>query len=386
MRPLFIHSPEAAQYEYGPDHPFDPRRAVRTYELCGRYGLLDPSRVEVARPAPLAEDALSAAHDRDYLAALRRASLGEHTVEMLGFGIGTPDCPVFRGLWEYAALAAGASVFGAERIASGASRIVFSPTGGFHHARRRKAEGFCYVNDVVLALLRLREAGLRPAFVDVDVHHSNGVQEAFYDDDRVLVATIHETGRTLYPFAGFQDEFGAGPGRGTTVNVPLLEGSDDEVYRIAFERIVLPALDLFRPDAIVVEAGLDAVAGDPLAHLRVSIDCLDRCIRDLRGLGLPILVVGGGGYNGPRTVRGWTLIWGTLSGIEPQDQFEGVVGGMMFGPEQHAGVLRDAPSIFDDDLKERARIDLDRVIRYLEAEVLPLIPEARGRWRSGPSS
>lgn len=369
----FVYTRDAAQFTYGPDHPFDPGRAVKVYELCGRYNLLAPDRVQVVAPRPVAEADLRLAHGAAYLAALRQADAGEVFPGAARWGLGTPDCPVFPGVFRFAEVSAGASLAALAAVREDGAQVAFNPSGGFHHAYADRAEGFCYINDCVILLEKLRAAGARPCFVDVDAHQPNGVIAPYWSDPSVLVVTLHETPRTLYPFKGYCEEMGAGPGRGYTVNVPLEPGADDEIFEELFTRIVPQALDRFQPDCIVYEAGMDMLKGDPLAHLGLSTNALVRASRLLADTGLPIVALGGGGYDVRHTVRGWTRVWAALLGSEPEDVFAGVVGGMMFGPEAQAGTLIEPPVVNMGESKARAAEEAARVGAYIEKHVLPLI-------------
>ena len=189
----FIHSPELEQYQYPPGCPFRTDRAARTRKILLSMNLLsDGGRSEVA-PEPADRDALTNFHTNEYLDALQRAPRGHLNVEALRMGIGSPDCPVFEGMYEYAALACGASLTGAKLILAGEADVAFNPSGGYHHAHRQLASGFCYINDVVLACMELAGAGRKVALVDVDAHHADGVQGAFYDRSDVMTDTTWRT-------------------------------------------------------------------------------------------------------------------------------------------------------------------------------------------------
>jgi acetoin utilization protein AcuC len=377
-RGAFVFTPEAGSVEYGPDHPFDPARAVRVYELCDRYGLLDRHEVTVAEPRAVAEEDLLLAHSPAYLQALRTADAGRPFEGAGRWGLGTQDCPIFPGLYRYAALAAGATLAAWDEVAGGRARSAFNPSGGFHHAFRERAEGFCYINDVAILLKKLRSAGARPAFVDIDAHQPNGVIDYFWEDPEVLVVTFHETPRTLYPFRGHCEEIGGGRGRGYTVNVPLEPGADDEVFRALFDRLMPPILDRFAPDFLVVEIGMDMLRTDPLSHLGLSTNAPVAALRFLKSLGVPCIALGGGGYDARNTVRGWTRAWSVLIDKEPVDTFAGIVGGMMFGPEAEAGTLIDPPVVTQGEGKALAEREAERVAAYLEREVIPIIGSAGG--------
>jgi len=238
VKSAFIYSQELGRFDFGYDHPYKPERAIKTYDLCSRYGVLNYPWMQVVEPQRIDPKVLTLFHDEHYLELLKEASMGKVSLEMLSYGLGTEDNPILPGIYEWSLMTAGGTVLGADCIARGEMDIAFNPLGGFHHARRSRAEGFCYINDVVIATLDLLNRGLRLAFVDIDAHHCNGVQEAFYEDDRLLMISLHESGETLYPGTGKESEIGKGKGLGHTVNVPLDAGTDDEVYLEAFGEVV----------------------------------------------------------------------------------------------------------------------------------------------------
>jgi acetoin utilization protein AcuC len=336
----FIYSPELAALNYPPDCPFDTSRGVKTRQRLRSFGLLANHRQREVPSAPASRAQLEAFHSPRYLDELQRASAGQLSLQSLDIGLGTPETPVFRDLWDYAVHAAGASLAAADLILAGTADIVFTPWGGFHHAFPEKAAGFCYLNDVVLACLRLADRGQRVLFLDVDAHHGDGVQAAFYNRRDVMNISLHESGKTLFPWGGFEDEIGTGDGRGYNVNIPLPAEIYDEAYWFAFQRAAVPLIAAFRPDIIVVELGLDALAGDPLTHLRLTNNVFVDVLRRVMAFDVPLLITGGGGYHIDNTVRGWTLAWQTLSG---EDEFDASIGmgGVMLGSAEWAGGLRD---------------------------------------------
>ncbi|MHC4571663.1 MAG: acetoin utilization protein AcuC [Planctomycetota bacterium] len=316
---VFVYSPELEKYHYPPEHPFNTVRAKKVRETAASMGLLSgPDRSEAA-PKPVERVVLKKFHSARYLHALKEASKGKFNAEALSMGIGTLDCPVFEGLYDGAVLATGGTLVGAKLIVSEEADVAFNPSGGFHHAGSERASGFCYINDVALACMILAEAGKRVLYLDVDVHHGDGVAYAFYDRADVMTISFHENPRMLFPGTGFEDEIGTGEGKGYCVNVPLPVGTYDEVYMKymkAFKAIALPLMGAYNPDVIVFELGADALAGDPLAHLRLTNNVYADIIVHLLSFGKPILATGGGGYNLDNTVRAWALAWSFLCGDE----------------------------------------------------------------------
>ncbi|MHC4426361.1 MAG: acetoin utilization protein AcuC, partial [Planctomycetota bacterium] len=305
----FIYSSELEEYGYPPDHPFNTIRAQRTREILNSMGLLSGNHRSEVPPAPAERIVLKKFHSARYLHALRDAAKGRWDAEALGMGIGTEDCPVFDGLYEYATLATGATLVAAELILSGDVDVAFNPSGGFHHAGPERASGFCYINDVALACTVLAEHGKRVLYLDVDVHHGDGVAYGFYDRWDVMTISFHQNPRTLFPGTGFENEIGEGEGKGYCVNVPLPIGTYDEIYIKAFEAVAPPLVAAYDPDVIVFELGADALSGDPLAHLCLTNNVYAEIITHLLGYDKPILATGGGGYNIDNTVRAWALAW-----------------------------------------------------------------------------
>jgi acetoin utilization protein AcuC len=249
-------------------------------------------------------------------------------------------------------------------IERGGADVVFSLAGGFHHARADRASGFCYVNDVVLACLQLAGSGRRVACLDVDAHHGDGIQEAFYGRGDVLTVSLHESGRTLYPWGGFEDERGEGAGLGCNVNIPLPAGTYDDAFLAAFDALVPPRLEAFAPDVLVLELGMDALAGDPLTHLALTNNAHVEVIHRLLRLGRPILVLGGGGYHVPNTIRGWALAWSTFAGEEDAYDPGLVAGGVLLGSTEWAGGLRDG--VRPPGPEQQAAVEPE-ILRVIEA-------------------
>jgi acetoin utilization protein AcuC len=370
----FVYSDEMGSFDFGPDHPFKPERATKTFDLCTRYGVLNYPWMKVVAPEAIDESLLTLYHEPEYLALLKEASLGRVSVSMLERGLGTADTPILQGIYEWSLNAAGGTHRAVQDILSGKAQVAFNLLGGFHHARKGNAEGFCYINDVVIALMSAFQEtpDLRIAFVDFDAHHGNGVQEAFYDDPRLLFVSVHETGKTLYPWSGSEEETGGGPGEGYTVNVPLEAGADDEVHAFVLDEAVLPILRAFSPDFIVAELGADTLISDPLTHLKLTNNGYQKALRSLMPICRKILALGGGGYDLYRTARCWTLAWAILNHVEPEDEFAGLVGGMMFGPEMEVGSLFDRPFFTKGEVKEKALKEAQRVVAYIRKKIFPV--------------
>ncbi|MHC4791658.1 MAG: acetoin utilization protein AcuC [Planctomycetota bacterium] len=336
----FIYSEALEKHRYPPEHPFNTIRAKRVREIANSMGLLSGAGRSEVPPTPVERVVLKKFHSARYLHALHTASKGQWEAEALYMGIGTQDCPVFDGLYDYAVLASGATINGAKLILSGDADVAFNPSGGFHHAGPERASGFCYINDVALACIILAEAGKKVLYLDVDVHHGDGVAYAFYDRCDVMTISLHQSGRTLFPGTGFETEIGTDKGKGYCVNVPLPVGTFDEAYMKAFKTIALPLITAFNPDVFVCQLGADGLARDPLANLQLTNNVYADVLGHLLSFGKPILATGGGGYNVDNTVRAWALVWSILAGGDSeQEQQEGLRDKMLVvSNQQHDAV------------------------------------------------
>ena len=310
-------------YDFGA-HPMTPVRLDLTISLARSLGVLD--RLTLLEPQPADEAALLSVHGAEYLAAVRAASSDPG---YRGFGLGSADNPVFPGMFEAASLIAGGSRLAAWEIMNGSAKHAVNIAGGLHHAMHDSAAGFCVFNDVVLAIRTLLEAGAqRVAYVDIDVHHGDGVQAAFYDDPRVLTISLHQDPRTLYPGTGTAGEVGAGAAEGTAVNLALPPGTSDDGWLRAFNAVVPGAVTAFHPDVLVTQCGCDTHHEDPLADLALTVDGQRAAYAALHSLAHRVsggrwLAVGGGGYGVLRCVpRTWTHLLAELAGhrIDPRTE------------------------------------------------------------------
>ena len=308
------------RFDFGAHHPFKIHRLGLTYELIRAYGLVDRPDVGILLPREATEEEACGFHSQGYLETLRVASDGMWVPNLFSHGLGTSDNPVFPDVYDWAMSVAGASIVCAEEILAGRADRAFNMSGGLHHAMPSRASGFCHVNDGVLAIQKLVRAGKRVAYVDIDAHHGDGVQHAFYTTSDVMTVSVHQTGYTIFPGTGFVEETGQGPGEGTTVNVPLLPGAGDEAYARTLDAVVLPALRAFAPDVLVTQLGSDAIVGDVVANLRMSLRQFERSVRAFRDLGIPWLALGGGGYDVSNVVRAWTLAWSVITETDLADE------------------------------------------------------------------
>jgi acetoin utilization deacetylase AcuC-like enzyme/GNAT superfamily N-acetyltransferase len=309
-----------AAYDFGPDHPFQAGRLDAGLSLLRAAKVLEDGDLLAFGPAGDAD--LELIHDRDYLEAVARFSADPAPADPVGasrFGLVGDNRP-FPGLDEAARLVAGATMAALDAVADGRLAHAFAPVAGLHHAQRRRAVGFCVVNDVAVAIARATRARpLRVLYVDLDAHHGDGVQAAFYDDPRVCTVSLHETGRYLFPGSGEVHELGWPPGTGRSVNVPLEPRTGDDGFLAAFDAVVEPLAAAFRPDLLVTQNGCDGHADDPLSDLTLSLRGYRELARRLHKLAHRHcqgrwVATGGGGYDLDRVVpRAWALLWSELS-------------------------------------------------------------------------
>jgi acetoin utilization protein AcuC len=307
-------------YDFGPGHPLAPIRVALAVELCRELGVLDAPGVQLVTPEPASDTELTLIHDPDYLAAVRAAAAGPDPA-LLRYGLGTSDDPVFAGMHEAAALVAGATLAAARAVWDGSALHGASIAGGLHHAMRDRASGFCVYNDPAIAIAWLLSQGLtRIAYVDIDVHHGDGVQAAFYHDPRVLTISLHEDPDMLFPGTGRPAETGGPGAAGSAVNVALPSGTGDAGWLRAFHAVVPSLLAAFRPQLLVSQHGCDTHWLDPLARLRLTIDGQRAAHAALHQLahehtGGRWLLTGGGGYELVQVVpRTWTHLLAEASG------------------------------------------------------------------------
>ncbi len=319
MQKVFIYSDKFESLPYPASCPFNTSRPGLVRKLLDSKGLLTGAGIAEIAPEPATRAQLEQFHTKEYLSALQEGQDGKYSPDIFYMGLGTGDCPIFAGMYDYGALAAGATILGAQKIIAGETQIAFNPTGGLHHAHASRASGFCYINDQVLGCMTLAKAGKKVLYLDVDVHHGDGVQEAFYDRSDVMTVSMHQSGDTLFPGTGFVGEIGIGDGKGFSINLPLPPETGDQAYMRAFRTVVLPLIEAFAPDVFAMEIGADALEDDPLASLMLTNNLYADIIAELLTFGKPILATGGGGYNIENTVRAWSLAFTALCGAPAKD-------------------------------------------------------------------
>ncbi len=357
----FVHSPGYWQAGHGPNHPMKPERLQRTYALLSAYDAFaaENSRLVPARMAT--EEELGLFHTREYVDAVRRLSAGDARVPAWRYGFGAGDNPVFPGMYETEGLKTGGSLVAAELVVSGQVDVAFNYAGGMHHAGPARASGFCVFNDPAVVISWLAQRGLRVVYIDIDAHHGDGVQDAFYDSDQVMTISLHESGRYLFPGSGFVRERGEGKGEGFCVNVPLPPYTFDEPYVWAFREVVVPLMRRFAPDVVVSQLGADVHRSDPLTHLMLSSAGYVAVVEMIAALAPRWIALGGGGYAIAAVPRLWTLAYGVMSEQVFPDELPAA-----YAATYESGTLRDQipPSL--DEQEERV------VRRQVESVVLEL--------------
>ncbi len=288
-----------------------------------RYNLT--SQMRLMRPETRSREDIMKFHADDYvdfLMSVTPENQEEYMLQMRRFNLGAvgeADCPVFDGMFEYFQIYTGGSIGGASLINDGTSDIVMNWSGGMHHAKKGEASGFCYINDIVLAILELLKEHQRVLYVDIDIHHGDGVEEAFYTTDRVMTVSFHKYG-DFFPGTGAVGDVGHGEGKRYAVNVPLGNGMDDESYKFMFEPIMEEVMKRYQPEAVVVCGGADSLSGDKLGCFNLSLEGHSHCIEFLRKFNVPMLVLGGGGYTMRNVARCWCYETGRLLGKDLDDE------------------------------------------------------------------
>ena len=372
MRSAFIHSQQFARFKAYPGYPWQFERSEVTYRLCKKLQLFDHDWTGIYSPKPASTADILSFHTKEYVTILKKANKGVFEEKWLKYGLGTTECPVYKGVYDYHALAAGSTLVGAELISRDKADIVFSPTGGFHHAGKDFASGFCYINDVVIAIRKWLRRRKRVLLIDMDAHHSDQVQEAFYRTSRVMCVSFHESGKTLFPFkTGFEDEIGKGRGKGYTINVPLPENTSDQEFLWAFGEIFLPVAQGFKPDIVVAALGADVLFSDPFSHLQLTNISVSQALEIIVQVSPKLLALGCGGYVLKDIARTWTLAWAVMNGLGPKEEDTALFGGMFWGDSLSS--LKDRPHFVSDDIRKKVRSNLHSVVRTIQKNVFPIL-------------
>jgi acetoin utilization protein AcuC len=359
-RAALIYSDVLSQHTLRENHPMVPTRLRYTYELIDAYRAFQRPNSALVEPRQAAVDELRLFHTPEYIDAVRALSQNQRLEDAAKYNFSAKgDNPIYPGMHDAALWSTGASVKAAELLLEGACDVACNFSGGLHHAMPGNASGFCIFNDPVVAIKLLARRGLKVAYVDIDCHHGDGVQYAFYDTDQVLTISLHESGRYLFPGTGFPEELGAGRGRGYSVNVPLFPSTGDALYLWAFREVVPPLIQAFKPDVLVTQLGIDTHFNDPLTHLQLTVQGFGQAVEELAALSPgKWLALGGGGYDISAVTRGWTIAYGTMLETAWPEQVPA-----SFQEKYGLKLLLDTPPA-DTDLARRAQAR-----RYAEESV-----------------
>ncbi|KAF2812878.1 uncharacterized protein BDZ99DRAFT_507084 [Mytilinidion resinicola] len=311
----YFYDSDVGNYAYVAGHPMKPHRIRMAHSLIMNYGLYQKMEIYRAKPASKLE--MTQFHTDEYVDFLQKVTpdnMDNYSKEQGRYNVGD-DCPVFDGLFEFCGISAGGSMEGAARLNRGKCDVAVNWAGGLHHAKKSEASGFCYVNDIVLGIIELLRFKQRVLYIDIDVHHGDGVEEAFYTTDRVMTASFHKYGE-YFPGTGELRDIGVGNGKNYAVNFPLRDGITDDTYKSVFEPVIRAIMDYYRPDAVVLQCGGDSLSGDRLGCFNLSMKGHANCVKFVKSFNLPVLVLGGGGYTMRNVARTWAYETGQLVGQE----------------------------------------------------------------------
>ncbi|KAF5196851.1 Histone deacetylase [Thalictrum thalictroides] len=320
-RVAYFYEPSIGDYYYGQGHPMKPHRIRMAHNLIIHYNL--HHLLEIYTPFPASPIDIQKFHSDDYinfLSSVSPESIQDHNLNrnMKRFNVGE-DCPVFHGLFQFCQSSAGGSIGSAAILNRNDADIAINWAGGLHHAKKCEASGFCYVNDIVLGILELLKVHQRVLYVDIDVHHGDGVEEAFFTTNRVMTVSFHKFG-DYFPGTGHLKDVGSGSGKNYSLNVPLENGIDDESFRGLFQPIIQKVMELYKPEVVVLQCGADSLSGDRLGCFNLSVKGHADCLRFLRSFNVPLMVLGGGGYTIRNVARCWCYETAVAVGVEPDNK------------------------------------------------------------------
>jgi histone deacetylase 1/2 len=314
-RVAYFYDSDVGNYAYVSGHPMKPHRIRLAHSLIMNYGLY--KKMEIYRAKPASKYEMTQFHTDEYIDFLAKVTpdnMESYQKEQQKYNVGD-DCPVFDGLFDFCGISAGGSMEGAARLNRKKADIAINWAGGLHHAKKSEASGFCYVNDIVLGIIELLRFHKRVLYIDIDVHHGDGVEEAFYTTDRVMTVSFHKYGE-YFPGTGELRDIGVGSGKYYSVNFPLRDGIDDSSYKGIFEPVIKATMEYYRPSAVVLQCGGDSLSGDRLGCFNLSMRGHANCVNYVKSFNLPTLILGGGGYTMRNVSRTWAFETGCLVGDE----------------------------------------------------------------------
>ncbi|KAF9557197.1 hypothetical protein CPC08DRAFT_693545 [Agrocybe pediades] len=355
---------------YGVGHPMKPHRLTLTNALVMGYGL-DKQIHNIYDPRPATQEELENYHDHDYIDFLSRVTPQNQNAmkSMIDSFNCVEDCPIFADMYDFCRAYAGGSLAAARKLCAGTTDIAINWSGGLHHAKRGEASGFCYVNDIVLAILELLRYHPRVLYIDIDIHHGDGVELAFYQSNRVMTVSFHKYTGDFFPGTGKLDDNGSGQGKHFCLNVPLLDGIDDDMYLTIFKTVIEDTVTSFRPSAIVLQCGADSLGCDRLGAFNLSIAAHGECVNFVRKFNVPLLVVGGGGYTIKNVSRCWTYETSVLVGAQIPDELPATVYDSFFADSHwklHPPLTGKVDNQNTPASLQRITISIKNKLRYLQ--------------------
>ncbi|KAI8593912.1 hypothetical protein BDZ88DRAFT_988 [Geranomyces variabilis] len=330
----YFYQEETSAFHYGEGHPMKPARLALTHNLVFGYRLHE--HMSCFRSRSATDEEVTKYHSADYIECLKRLTPDNYRLFdswTSRYNLAVDDCPIFDGVYDFCLMYAGASLDAARKLSAGVADIAVNWSGGLHHAKKWEASGFCYVNDIVLAILELLRIHPRVVYIDIDVHHGDGVQEAFYRSNRVMTVSFHRYDGSFFPGTGKIEEKGVGVGKNYAINVPLTEFIDDNSYGYIFRNVMTDVMTSFRPTAIVLQCGADSLAKDRLGSFNLSIAGHGQCLQFMKTFDLPILVLGGGGYTIRNVARAWTYETSVAIGADLPNELPDNAYMSHFGPD-----------------------------------------------------
>jgi len=376
-------------YYYGPGHPMKPHRLQMTHNLILSYKLY--KKMEVFRPHLATADEMMAFHSPEYIDFVRRVTPeneNDFSKQRQRFTVGD-DCPVFDGLYDYCRIYSGGSIDGAVKLNHGVCDVAINWAGGLHHAKRSEASGFCYINDIVLGILELLKYHPRVLYLDIDIHHGDGVEEAFYTSDRVMTVSFHKYGDYFFPGTGDARDVGVKGGKYHSINVPLRDGINDEAYKRVFEPVMSRVMEVYRPTALVLQCGSDSLSGDRLGCFNLSVRGHGDCVRHMLSYQLPTLVLGGGGYTMRNVARCWTYETAVVLGEELEDGLPFNEYYAYYAPDYNLHFATN-PTMenlntrkYLDDVKQQVMENL-RMLQGAPSVAMEMMPDMLQPYNAGP--
>ncbi|KAJ7611722.1 hypothetical protein FB45DRAFT_843778 [Roridomyces roridus] len=357
-------------HHYGERHPMKPHRLTLTNALVMGYGLdKQIQNIYDVRAATQAE--LEAYHDHDYIEFLSRVTPTNQSEmrQMIDVFNCVEDCPIFADLYDFCRMYTGASLAGARKLCAQTTDIAINWSGGLHHAKRGEASGFCYVNDIVLAILELLRYHPRVLYIDIDIHHGDGVELAFYQSNRVMTVSFHKYTGDFFPGTGKLEDNGYGLGKHFCLNVPLKDGIDDDMYLAIFKDVIQDTVAAFRPTSIVLQCGADSLGCDRLGAFNLSIAAHGECVNFVQKFNVPLLVVGGGGYTIKNVSRCWTYETSVLVGAEIPNELPATVYDSFFKDSHwklHPPITGKVDNQNSLASLQRITISIKQKLRYLQ--------------------